>query len=222
MVFFSKKKVIYYPGTTLTKFFPEIVQNYKTILADLGILVEIDESFNSGWALWDQGYQKEYREHKKYLKNYFSQQNIREIITSSPEAAYILKRDHPELRVRHTTEVIYQHVQKIQSFNSGNAVFHDNTTQVRRNNILQEPRAILQRAGFTLLEFLENKKQTQCLGTSTGLINNSPRLAAKLAMRRAKLAPTKIIITDSPEDYIHLKRNTNLTILELSEVLVEI
>jgi Fe-S oxidoreductase len=222
MGIFSKKKTLYYPGSTLTKYFPELVMNWKTILSDFAIIYETVEDINSGWALWDQGYYDQHIQHQQQLRTYLQKNNVERIITSSPEAAYMLKRFHPEIRVQHTTEVVYQNINKIQEFNDGIATWHDNTTQVRRNNIINQPRAILQHAGFVLKEFDENKKQTQCLGTSTGLVNNSPRLAAKLAMRRAKLAPTKILITDSPEDYIQLKTHSTLDIRELSEVLVEI
>ena len=221
MPLFSFKKTIYYPGSTLTKFFPELVRNWKSVLSDFGINFEIIEDINSGWALYEQGYQEEYEKHRKQLAAYIQKNKINQIITSSPEAAYIL-REHHNVEVKHTTQVVYENINKIQQFNTGAAAWHDNTTQVRRNNIINEPRRILIKAGFELREFSENKQETQCLGTSTGLINNSPRLAAKLALRRAKLAPVKLIITDSPEDYLHLKRNTSHDILELSEVLVEI
>lgn len=221
MQLFARKKTIYYPGSTLTKYFPELVLNWKSILSDFGITHDINNDFNSGWALYDQGYQEEYEKHRQELANYLKEQNIHTIITSSPEAAYIL-REHHDIEVKHTTELVYEHLNKVQQFNNGEATWHDNTTQVRRNNIINQPRRILKKAGFELREFSENKHETQCLGVSTGLINNSPRLAAKLALRRAKLAPSKILVTDSPEDYIHLKRNTSHTILELSEVLVEI
>ncbi|MFT4250668.1 MAG: hypothetical protein ACMXYD_04880 [Candidatus Woesearchaeota archaeon] len=222
MGLFSRKKTIYYPGSTLTKFCPELVLNWKTILSDFAIPFEIDESINSGWVLWDQGYYNEHVKHQNKLRKYFLENNIEQIITTSPEAAYMLRTFHPEITVKHTTQVVHENINKVQEYNNTVATFHDNTTQVRRNNIINQPRDILLRAGFQLKEFEENKEETQCIGTSTSLINNSPRLAGKLAMRRAKLTPTKILITDSPEDYLHFKRNTTLTILELSEVLVEI
>ena len=221
MQLFSLKKTIYYPGSTLTKYYPELVLNWKSILTDFGITFELEQNINSGWALWEQGYQEAYKKHQKKLANYLQKNNIKQIITSSPEAAYILNKHH-DIEVKHTTQIVQEHIKKVQQFNTGQAAWHDNTTQVRRNNIINEPRKILRKAGFEIKEFSENKQETQCLGTSTGLINNSPRLAAKLALRRAKLAPVKLIITDSPEDYLHLKRNTSHDVLELSEVLVEI
>lgn len=221
MPLFSLKKTIYYPGSTLTKYYPEIVLNWKSVLSDFGIRFELEEELNTGWALWDQGYHDAYQEHKARLAKYLEENNIKQVITSSPEAAYIL-REHHDIEAKHTTQVVFEHINKVQQFNTGEAAWHDNTTQVRRNNLIEEPRRIIQKAGFEIREFSENKHETQCLGTSTGLINNSPRLAAKLALRRAKLAPVKLIITDSPEDYLHLKRNTSHQVLELSEVLVEI
>ena len=222
MGIFSKKKTIYYPGNTLTKFFPELVVNWKTILSDYAIRYEIVEDINSGWVIYDQGYHDKHIEHQQRLRKYFQKNNVEHIITNSPEAAYMFKKFHPEIHVQHVTEVVYENLTKIQEFNQETACWHDNTTQVRRNNIINQPRAILKKAGFTLKEFEEKKTKTQCLGTSTSLVNNSPRLAAKLVMRRAKLAPTKTIITDSPEDYIQFKTNTTLDVRELSEVLVEI
>lgn len=222
MPLFSFSKTIYYPGNTLTKFFPDLVLNWKSVLSDFGITFEIVEDINTGWALWDQGYHKEFEQHKAHLTRRLEKMRVKTIITSSPEALYMLKTFYPQFEAKHTTQVAHENIGKVQRFNTGEAAFHDNTTQVRRNNIVKEPREILQKAGFDIKEFDENKQETQCLGTSTGLVNNSPRLATKLAMRRVRLAPTKTIITDSPEDYIQLKRQTNANVLELSEVLVEI
>jgi Fe-S oxidoreductase len=222
MGIFSRKKTIYYPGNTLTKYCPDLVLNWKTILSDFGIQYETVEDFNSGWVLWDQGYYDLHMQHQQLLRSRFKREGVEKIITSSPEAAYLLKKFHPDIEVQHTTEVVYQNLNKVQEFNLGIVSWHDNTTQVRRNKIINQPRAILQQAGFTLKEFDENKKETQCLGTSTSLVNNSPRLAGKLVLRRAKFVPTKTIVTDSPEDYLHFKRNSTTQILELSEVLVEI
>ncbi len=222
MPLFSFSKTIYYPGNTLSKYFPEIVRNWKSVLSDFGINFEIVEDINTGWALWDQGYHKEFSEHKEILTKRLEKMRVKTIITSSPEALYMFKTFYPQFEVKHTTQIVHENIQKVQKFNTGEACFHDNTTQVRRNNIVNEPRSILQRAGFGIVEFDENKYNTQCLGTSTGLINNSPRLATKLAMRRVRMAPTKTIITDSPEDYVQLKRQSGAHVLELSEVLVEI
>lgn len=222
MGLFSLGKTIYYPGNTLSKYFPEIVLNYKSLLSDFGLTFRIVEDLNTGWALWDQGYHAEFEAHRKEFQKKLRKLNAKTVITSSPEAYYMLKTFYPEVEAKHTTQVIHEHLQKIVSFNSGEAAFHDNTTQVRRNAIINQPREILSAAGFLVKEFDENKQETQCLGTSTGLINNSPRLAAKLAMRRVRLSPSKLIITDSPEDYLHLKRNSSASVMELSEVLVEI
>lgn len=219
---FSRKKTVYYPGSTLSKYFPELVINYKSILADFGIAITVDENLNPGWALWEMGLHEQFEKHKTTMKAMIKKKNIKTIITSSPEALYMFHTFYPEITAFHTTELIHQNREKIQEFNAGEASWHDNTTQVRRNNIITQGRDILIASGFILKEFTENKRETQCLGTSTGLLNNSPRLAEKLALRRVRMAPTKLIITDSPEDYLTLRRNTGANVKEISEVLVEI
>ncbi len=222
MPLFSLKKTIYYPGSTLTKYFPDLVVNWKSLLSDFGIAFDLVEDLNTGWALWDEGYHEKFEEHRKKLLARLRAMKVKTVISSSPEAVYMLRRFYPGIEAKHTTQVVHENIAKVQRFNNAEACFHDNTTQVRRNSIVHQPREILVRAGFHLKEFDECKERTQCLGTSTGLINNSPRLAAKLAMRRARTAPAQLIITDSPEDYLHLKRNTSAQVMELSEVLVEI
>lgn len=222
MAWLSRKKIIYYPGNTLTKYFPEIVQNWKSILSDFGLRFELVEDLSSGWPLWNQGYTKQFEEHLARLRQRVDKENIGTIITSSPEAHYIFKTYLPEVESKHTTQVAFEHLPKIQQFNTGQATWHDNTTQARRNGIQHQPRRVLVQAGFTVRDYDESKQETQCMGTSTGLVNNSPRLATKLAQRRLRKTPTQPIITDSPEDYLHLKRLNDKAVLELSEVLVEI
>jgi Fe-S oxidoreductase len=63
----------------------------------------------------------------------------------------------------------------------------------------------------------------RCCGGSCGLQNNAQAVSVKLAQRRLRDTPANTIVTDDPNCYIQLKRNTqNKEVLELSETLVEI
>lgn len=222
MGLFTRGKTIYYPGATLHTYYPQLVNNWKLLLSQFGIRAELNTEIHSGWPLWNQGYYEEHTYHQQQLRNYLTKHNITKIITTSPEAYYMFTTFHPHIQTIHTTQVAHTYKHKITEHTTITATWHDNTTQVRRNNIIEQPRKLLRTLGITLIEFTENKHNTQCLGTSTGLVNNSPRLATKLAQRRIKHNPTQILITDSPEDYKQLKEHTTQTVYELSEVLVDI
>lgn len=214
--------VVYFPGCTTQKYLPEIAENYKTILTDVGIPVKTIEPFCCGRPLKEQGYTKEFEEHRRKVKALLEREKVNTIITNSSACMQTLRDDYG-VDVKHSTEVIWEHRRKLQLFNQGEVTFQDNCVAARKLGITSQPREILVQTGFTVKEFGECKQGVRCCGGSCGLSNNAGSVAVKLAQRRLRDAPANTIVTDDPNCYIQLKRNTqNKEVLELSETLVEI
>ena len=217
-----KGDVVYFPGCTTQKYLPEIVENYKTILTDLGIPVRTIPPFCCGKPLKEQGYTKEYEAHVVKTKASLEKQGIQTIVTNCAGCMQCLKDDYG-LDVKHTTEVIAEQKHKLVHGNEGEVTFQDNCIAARKLGLTNQVREILVATGFHIKEFEECKMKTRCCGGSCGLMNNSASVAVKLAQRKLRDAPAQTIVTDDPHCYIQLKRNTqNKEVLELSETLVEI
>jgi Fe-S oxidoreductase len=214
--------VVYFPGCTTQKYLPEIAENYKTVLTDLGVPVRTVAPFCCGRPLKEQGYTEEFEKHKATIKARLEKEGVKSIITNCASCMVTL-RDEFGLDVQHTTDVIAQNKKKLQSFNSGEVSFQDNCIAARQLGMAQSARDVLVQTGHKVKEFSECKKNVRCCGGSCGLSNNANSVSVKLAQRRLRDAPTGVIVTDDPHCYIQLKRNTqNKEVLELSETLVEI
>lgn len=217
----ARGSVLYFSGCTTEKYLPEIAENYKSLLNDLGIPIRTLPSFCCGRPLKEQGYVTEYTEHLAKTKKMLQENGITTIVTSCAQCAQSMKDFG--LTVQHTTEVIWQNRQKLQQFNSGEITFQDNCVGARKLGLTTQARDILVQTGFRVKEFSECKAGVRCCGGSCGLSNNANTVSVKLAQRRLRDAPANTIVTDDPHCYIQLKRNTqNKEILELSETLVEI
>jgi Fe-S oxidoreductase len=214
--------VVYFPGCTTQKYLPEIAENYKTILTDIGIPVKTVEPFCCGRPLKEQGYTKEFEEHRNKVKALLDREKVTTIITNCASCMQTLREDY-NVEVRHSTDIIWEHRKKLQLFNQGEVTFQDNCIAARKLQVINQPREILVQTGFSIKEFEECKQGVRCCGGSCGLPNNASSVGVKLAQRRLRDAPANTIVTDDPQCYIQLKKNTqNKEVLELSETLVEI
>jgi fumarate reductase (CoM/CoB) subunit B len=217
-----KGSILYFPGCTTQKYLPEIAENYKTVLTDIGLPVKTIKPFCCGRPLKEQGYTKEFEAHKQKTKAMLEAEGITTIVTNSAMCMQTLKEDFG-LDVRHTTDVIWEHRKKLQPFNNGEVTYQDNCVGARKLGMTHQARDILVQTGFQIKEFSECKAGVRCCGGSCGVQNNSPNVSVKLAQRRLRDAPANTIVTDDPNCYIQLKRNTqNKEVVELSETLVEI
>jgi Fe-S oxidoreductase len=213
---------LYFPGCTTQKYLPEFAENYKTVLTDIGIPVKTIKPFCCGRPLKEQGYAEEYRKHVEKTKGLLKSENITSIITNCAGCMQTLRDDYG-VEVRHTTDVIWEHRKKLQAFNHGEVTFQDNCVAARKLGLTNQAREVLVQTGYTVKEFSECKQGVRCCGGSCGLSNNANSVSVKLAQRRLRDAPANTIITDDPNCYIQLKRNTqNKEVVELSETLVEI
>jgi Fe-S oxidoreductase len=217
-----KGESLYFPGCATQKFLLEHAENYKTILTDLGIPIKTLPVFCCGRPLKEQGYTQEYKDHVANTKAFLEEQGITSIITNCAFCMQTFQQDYG-MRVKHTTDVIWEQRAKLQQFNTGEVTFQDNCVAARTLGLTNQVRDILVATGFRIKEFDEHKGNVRCCGGSCGLGCNAPTVAVKLAQRRLRDAPSDTIITDDPHCYLQLKRNTQKKeVLELSETLVEI
>jgi Fe-S oxidoreductase len=214
--------ILYVPGCTTQKYLPDIAENYKSLLNDLGVPIRTTPTICCGRPLKEQGYTKEYQEHIAKTKKTLADAGVGQIVTNCSQCARTMAQDLG-IEVKHTTDVIWAHRQKLQPFNSGEITYQDNCVGARKLGLTHQARDILVQTGFRVKEFSECKAGVRCCGGSCGLQNNASTVSVKLAQRRLRDAPAQTIVTDDPHCYIQLKRNTqNKEILELSETLVEI
>jgi len=227
--------VLYYPGC-LTKFVANnFKEKYEKILKNLGIdFIKLSEAeLCCGSPALKAGYFDDF----KYLaeKNFkiFKEHSVKKIITNCPACFMILKKYYKEtlgrkwdIEVEHVSETLAKKIGnwKLETGNSnrGAVSYHDPCHLGRQMGVFEEPREVIKKLGYEILEMELSKNESFCCGAGGGVKSNEPELSNKIAKDRieqAKKTGAKILITNCPLCYLHLKENANgIEVKELIEL----
>lgn len=215
--------VIFYPGCMTQHCLPKLLNNYKSLLVDIGVDFKImNELKCCGSPLLNAGISSDFEEVKKENLKLLRKNNITKIITNCPHCYDIFKNQY-KVKVEHITQTLAANKHKLIIGSSEEVVYHDPCLLSRKNNIIKEPRAVLNKAGFLLSEPSRTKGKTFCCGAGGGLKQSSPKISNKIAKERLKQFELKKVIVSCPYCYVHLKENAKNSkeIIELSETLSE-
>jgi len=221
---FTLGNTLYYPGC-MTKFvLKDLEENYMKILRELNIdfITLKDMEFCCGSPVINAGFPKDFNDLIDKNLEIFKKHGVSKIITNCP-ACYSIFSENYNLKVEHATQVIWKNIDKLnlKSF-EGNVTFHDPCHLGRYSDIYDEPRLILKKIGYDIIESKHTKDRTLCCGAGGGLRNNAPKFSSKIAKLRFKDVPTKKLVTCCPMCYHHLKENSpeDVEVIELSQVLI--
>jgi Fe-S oxidoreductase len=221
---------LYYPGC-LTKFvLKDIEDKYKEILQRMRIDPIFLLRFCCGSPARSGGYEKDFAQLASKNLSVFKEHGIKKIITNCP-ACYRTFKDYPKvleekwnIQVEHITTVLWRALERGRLRPKGKSMvvtYHDPCHLGRHSGIYDEPRNILKALGFSLIEFPYNKEEAFCCGGGGGLLANNPALANQIAQRRAEQAPqVEAIVTTCPLCYHHLRKNSDITVIEMAEVVL--
>jgi Fe-S oxidoreductase len=226
-IFKGKGNTLYYPGC-LSKFVlkPE-TENYKKILGKIGIdFLMLPDEMCCGSPVLNAGYEKEARKLARKNLELFKSHDIRRIITNCP-ACFKTFREYKEMlpdwdiEVEHITTVILEYLRKKKFEYKQNyrVAYHDPCHLGRHSGIYDEPREILRRIGFEVVELKNSRENALCCGGGAGLKANNPELANKIAKERIKQAAdvgVDKIITTCPLCFSHLEENADIDVEEFS------
>jgi Fe-S oxidoreductase len=229
---FKGKNVLFYPGC-LSKFVlkPE-TENYKKILEKIGIdFIMLPDELCCGSPVFNAGYESSGLKLARKNLELFKNHNIAKIITNCP-ACYKTFKEYKnmlpdwKIEVEHITATILNYLKKknIQYNIKERATYHDPCHLGRHSQIYQEPREILERLGYEIIEMKNSKERALCCGGGAGLKANNPSLADKIAKKRIAQAHevgADKIITTCPLCFAHLEENSDLQVLEFSYVVAD-
>jgi len=138
------------------------------------------------------------------------------IVVNCPECLRTLTIEYHEhfgtdFKVKHISQVLLENLEKINTPKSGKntnktVTFHDSCRLGRLMEIYDEPRDVLKKFNYSLLEMTENREESQCCGVSSF---NSCTQASKI-IRRNKLEEAaatgaRSMVVPCPKCQIHLK-----------------
>tara|TARA_Y100000310_G_scaffold73062_1_gene69212 strand:- start:1101 stop:1769 length:669 start_codon:yes stop_codon:yes gene_type:complete len=213
-------KVLYYPGCSAKFLNKDIQRSHEHLLTTFDIeYVKLPElEVCCGLPALHLGYRDDFQsllnKNLKMLKN----QRIKLIITSCPSCYYIFKKHYP-VEVKHMNEVILENVEMLKrDYKNEEVTFFDPCNFGKDSELYEQPREILKNVGFKLVELPFNREESLCCGFP--LIDNSPKIANHMAHQVLKDVKTKKLITNCPNCYEHLKKNSEIEVLDMCEVLI--
>lgn len=194
---FKSGNTLYYPGC-LSKFVLQAeVENYKRILNKMKVdFLMIPGELCCGSPVRNAGYEIEARKLARKNLELFKKHNIKKIITNCPACFKTFFHDYKEMlpdwdiEVEHITITIlnYLRKKKTEHIIRDKVTYHDPCHLGRYSGIYEEPREILRRLGYKVVEMRNNKENALCCGGGAGLRSNNPKLAGKIAKVRIRQA----------------------------------
>jgi Fe-S oxidoreductase len=194
---------------------------------EFGCLYEDD--LYSGVLLYDEGIDDVFAQHARTVYKRFKQIGVRRIITVDPHTTHVLRSVYPQVIKDFDIEVLnYLQVLAASGISFAqeldiDVVIHDSCGYARFENVIAEPRTLLNRAGARLHETELSSRLTFCCGGP--LESLFPGKAHEIAKKRIDrlAACSNHAITMCPICLAVLKRTAgeNLKIRDIAEVLVE-
>jgi len=224
--------ILYYPGC-LTKFVAkDLKEKYEKILRKIGIdFIELSELEKCcGSPALKAGYLEDFKKLAEENLKIFKEHSVKKIITNCPACFMILKKYYKEalgdkwdIEVEHISETINSKLKSQKSkLKNEKVTFHDPCHLGRQMGVFEEPREIIENLGYEISEMELSRNESFCCGGGGGVKSNEPELANKIAKDRieqAKKTGAKILCTNCPLCYLHLKENAKeIEVKELIEL----
>jgi Fe-S oxidoreductase len=223
---------LYYPGC-LTKFVAkDLKEKYEKILRKIGIdFIELSELEKCcGSPALKAGYLEDFKKLAEENLKIFKEHSVKKIITNCPACAMTLEIEYPkvlekkwDIEVEHISETINSKLKSQKSkLKNEKVTFHDPCHLGRGLKIFDEPREIIKKLGYEISEMKLSRNESFCCGAGGGVKSNEPELANKIGKDRieqAKKTGAKILVTNCPLCYLHLKENAKeIEVKELIEL----
>lgn len=237
----SKGNLLYYPGCLSRFVATDIADNYRKILKDKGFeYIELEgEEVCCGSPVLKAGYRKDFEVLARKNLSVFEEYGVKTIVTSCPACSFILGVKYREilgdewsLEVKHIVELLVDgssDSKKSETFgtgkkNCGSVTYHDPCHLGKQRGIYEQPRFLIQEAGYRIKEMDFSGKNSFCCGGGGGLKSNNKELSNKIAQKRleqARETGVDKLVTCCPLCYLHFRENAKkLKILELSEIII--
>lgn len=165
-----------------------IARLLRGVNVDFGYLYE-DEMY-AGTLLYDLGRDEDFAKHAEKIAGIFRRHGVKKVITVDPHTTHILREIYPKfvdgfnLEVENYLEILAKKDPEPKKRLNTCVTIQDPCYYARYLGIIEEPRALLTKAGVEIKEPSRTKRLTFCCG---GPIESlSPRLSKEVAALRVK------------------------------------
>jgi len=183
MGFFSRKEDEEYQ-----EILKSIAKLLKKAGVEFGYLYEDD--YYTGALLYDMGVDETFRSHAEFVSGILKKWGVKRLITVDPHTTNMLRSVYPEIfpdfdiEVRSYLEILFENIGNLQPIKEldVSVVIHDPCVYARYEGLVDEPRALLQKAGYRVVEPENSGKLTFCCGGPVESI--FPEKALEIARKR--------------------------------------
>ncbi len=160
------------PSGADVKRYGGIIRNIARLLqaAGVGFGYLYEDELYAGALAYDMGADAAFEAHAKLVYDGLKQHGVRSLITIDPHTTNMLRSVYPnlidgyDLEVKSYLEVLAATDVKPVREVSGRVAVHDSCVYARYEGVIDEPRELLTRAGYSVLEPNEARKLTHCCG----------------------------------------------------------
>jgi Fe-S oxidoreductase len=222
----SGGNILYYPGCVTRYALPEVQERYERLLrqANIDFIILPGELQCCGSPVRRAGYKQDFDQLKAKNLETFARFSVNKIITNCPGCYHTLKYEY-QLDVYHTTQVLsekgWKPPDQFKPDEKLSLTYHDPCHLGRWSDIYEEPRRLLDQAGWQVVELADNRTMSLCCGAGGGVKSNYPALANAIAQARLAQVENSRLCTACPLCYAHFKENAgDIHVMEFSEALI--
>ena len=219
---------LYYPWCLTKTLLPNIQNSYEQILrkAKIDFITLKDIEYCCGSPILRAWLRKWFEEIKQKNIEIFKKHAVKKIITNCP-ACYNMLRDEYKLKdywieVEHITQtLINKKILKKELVNNEEITYHDPCHLWRLSWVYDEPRNLIEKYWYKIVEFKENREKSNCCGWWWWLVNNNGELSKKIIQNLIKEVKTKKLTSPCPMCYYQFKNNSkDVEVVELSDLIL--
>ncbi len=210
-------KIVVKPSRESLEHSRRILQSIVGLLESAGVRVAYPKSVDSysGVLLYDMGLDQYFEEHARKVASKLLETGAETVITVDPHTTHVLRSVFPKivewfnLKVKSYLEILAENADSL-GFIEGDGetvVIHDPCFYARYEGVISEPRILLKKAGYRVVEPRRHGRLTYCCGGPIESI--APRLSLKIAETRARELVEEepdIVVVMCPICYSNLKK----------------
>jgi len=231
--FINTSRFMAWPSSGMQRSFDTRLRNIALLLraagVDFGYLYG-DELY-AGALVCDQGMDDVFRAHARKVQAVLEKHGVKRVITVDPHTTDMLRTVYPKVlegfgvEVKSYLEVLAQSGMECRAPLDGDVVVHDSCVYARYENVVDEPRQLLAKAGVTLREQEDSGKATQCCGGPIeSLFPSKAKEIAKTRISQLEKSGCKNVAAMCPICLLNLKNAANgngVGVRDISEYLAE-
>lgn len=170
----------------------QILRNIALLLRQAGVEFGYlhERELYSGALAYDLGADDAFRLHASKVYERLKQDGVQSLITVDPHTTNMLRTVYPrfidgyDMHVRSYLEVLVERNMPAARKADADVVIHDSCVYARYENVIEEPRTLLDRAGYRVKELRDSKEMTHCCGGPVESLY--PKLANRIGKKRVQ------------------------------------